>query len=210
MVLLIHVPAFVPLLPLQKRDALPARCPTRTRPRPVRAGVRAELESVPSTPGRLLRSWADSRTISSTADLSRRFISVLFLSNHCQRAAYAEKQLAKLAAEYSISRRLLILSAGVYSNPGDLLPWKLVRAAQQRGVDMSDERPCASFDVSDRKLLSFVSYLPTQLVGNLVLTNFLNLLFIAILRNACTYRNAVLHSLQPVNLLIQSTTTTLW
>lgn len=51
-----------------------------------------------------------------------------------------------------MSRRLLILSAGVYSNPGDLLPMKLVTAAKRQGIDMSDERPCAAFEVSDRKL----------------------------------------------------------
>lgn len=104
----------------------------------------------PDTPDHLLQTWMSNRSIASTVDLSRRFISVLFLSNYCRRAAFAEKILAKIAEEFCISRRLLILSAGIYSKPDDLIPWRVVSAAQQREIDLSDDRPCASFEITDR------------------------------------------------------------
>lgn len=119
----------------------------------------SESARVPDSPDTLVQSWVKSRSISSTVDLSRRFISVLFLSNHCQRAAFAEKILAKVADKYAISRRLLILSAGLYSKPGDLLPWHLVSAARDRDVDLSDERPCASFEITDCKLIDLFPFL---------------------------------------------------
>lgn len=109
-------------------------------------------ERVPNSPNLLVNSWANSRKISSTVDLSRRFISVLFVSNRCRRAAYAEKQLLQIAEHYSISRRLLILSAGLHAKPGDIIPWRIISAAQKRQIDLTDERPCASFDISDSKL----------------------------------------------------------
>lgn len=104
----------------------------------------------PDSPSHLVQSWMSNRSIAKTVDLSRRFISVLFLSNYCRRAAFAEKKLAKLAEEFCISRRLLILSAGLYSKPDDLIPLRVVSAARQREIDLSDERPCASFEITDR------------------------------------------------------------
>lgn len=137
---------------------LPRSAPTPTPPPPppprtkrVLPKCNAESKKVPDTADLLVQSWVKSRSISATVDLSRRFISVLFLSNYCQRAAFAEKKLAKVAEKYSISRRLLILSAGIFSQPGDLLPWRLVAAARERDIDLSDERPCASFEITDCK-----------------------------------------------------------
>lgn len=114
------------------------------------SGLGDSKSTMPDSPSRLVQSWMSNRSIAKTVDLSRRFISVLFLSNYCRRAAFAEKKLAKLAEEFCISRRLLILSAGLYSKPDDLIPWRVVSAARQREIDLSDERPCASFEITDR------------------------------------------------------------
>lgn len=126
-----------------------------TSPRRLRAPVKSctpnNNAEIPSSPTRLLHNWTQSRSIQSTLNLSQTFVSILFLSNRCRRAAYAEKQLNKTAERYSISRRLLILSAGLYSDPGELLPWKLIAAARERDIDLSDERPCAAFTLTDRK-----------------------------------------------------------
>lgn len=142
--------AFAPSLPLHHvvQSRSKHRC-TRTCRRP-RVVTACADNSIPNSPSLLLESWRDSRKISSTVDLSRRFISILFLSINCHRAAYAEKQLAKIAETYSIARRLLILSAGLKSNPGDFLPWPIVAAANMRQIDLSEQRPCACFSISDR------------------------------------------------------------
>lgn len=118
-------------------------------PRRLRSSTRAQLDEIPSSPSNLVESWAHTRSLTSTLDLSRRFVSLLILSNNCTRAALAEKQLTAVAQQFSVSRRLLILSAGIYSSPGDLLPWHVVSAAKTRGIDLTDERPCASFEISD-------------------------------------------------------------
>lgn len=127
-----------------------ARPPTR-RVRPSASG-----DTIPNSPGLLVRSWTDSRSIAATVDLSRRFISVLFISSRCHRAAFAEKQLGKLAEDYAVSRRLLILSAGLDCRPGDLLPFRLISAARSKDIDLSDERPCASFEITDLDYYDFV------------------------------------------------------
>lgn len=82
-------------------------------------------------------------------DLSRRFVSVLIVSSRCRRAAFAEKQLSLVAERQSRSRRLLVLSAGIDSAPGEMLPRKVVLSAMSRGIDLSDERPCAAFEIND-------------------------------------------------------------
>lgn len=116
----------------------------------------AESARVPDSPTALFQSWRNSRSIASTLDLSRRFVSVLFLSNRCERACLAEKTLMKVAEKYAISRRLLILSAGIDSQPGDLLPLRLVSNARERDIDLSDERPCAAFEATDLDYYDFV------------------------------------------------------
>ncbi|KAI0565479.1 Phosphotyrosine protein phosphatase I [Gracilaria domingensis] len=119
--------------------------PRRLHPRP-RACASG---SFPNSPSVLVQAWAESRSISSTLDLSRNFVSILLLSNRCRRAAFAEKQLLKTAERYSVSRKLLVLSAGLFSEPGEMLPPKLIAAARDRDIDLSDERPCAAFSLSD-------------------------------------------------------------
>lgn len=94
--------------------------------------------------------------MASVLDPSRQFVSVLFVSNKCRRACVAEKSLAKVAEHYAISRRLLILSAGIESKPGDLLPLALVSQARSMNVDLSDERPCACFEITDLDYYDFV------------------------------------------------------
>lgn len=149
----LHFPCFVTTTPINinKQSWRGSNKERIRKPSIVSVRCNQDRSAVPNTPGVLLRSWANSRTISSTADLTRRFISVLLISNKCQRAAIAEKALSKLAQDYSVSRRLLILSAGIDSRPGDPLPRTVVAAAKDREMDLADERPCASFDVSDRK-----------------------------------------------------------
>lgn len=121
-------------------------------------GSNDSKSKIPESPSHLVQSWMSNRSIAKTVDLSRRFISVLFLSNYCRRAAFAEKKLAKLADEFCISRRLLILSAGLYSKPDDLIPWRVVSAARQHEIDLSDERPCASFEITDRTYQTCLSH----------------------------------------------------
>ncbi|CAN8073576.1 unnamed protein product [Agarophyton chilense] len=132
-------------LPLTSKPTISPLSPRRFRPQP-RA---CASNGFPSSPGGLVRAWAQSRSISSTLDLTRNFVSILLLSNRCRRAAFAEKQLLKTAERYSVSRRLLVLSAGLYSDPGEVLPWKLIKAAGERDIDLSDERPCAAFNLTD-------------------------------------------------------------
>lgn len=121
---------------------------------------------IPDSPNVLVQSWERSRSIASSIDLSRRFVSVLFLSNNCQRAAFAEKQFAKSAEKYAVSRRLLILSAGIYSQPGDLLPSSLILAANAYSIDLSEERPCASFGITDCTFVAFpYNFFPRSLAA---------------------------------------------
>lgn len=151
---LVNVNTMLPIPAFTAPRALVLRKPRRTATctRRLRSSVWtscAESTQIPNTPSLLLRNWAESRKIASTIDLSRRFVSILFLSNQCHRAAFAEKQLMKWAEKYTISRRLLILSAGMQATPGAFLPWPIVTAAEQRDIDLTEERPCASFDISD-------------------------------------------------------------
>lgn len=143
--------AFLAPAPLLSRQPLLRSSTCRRRAVPVASSADAEPDGqpVPDSPASLVRSWKDTRTIASTIDLSRRFVSVLLLSNHCHRALVAEKVLAKYAEQYSLSRRLLILSAGLESQPGDLLPLNLVSSARTHNIDLQDERPCASFQITD-------------------------------------------------------------
>lgn len=109
----------------------------------------AESAGVPSSPMSLMRSWSQCRSISSSIEESHEYVNILILSNFCRRASFAEKQMARVAERYAVSRRLLILSAGIDSKPGDSLPFRLISAARKRNIDLSDERPCASFDLHD-------------------------------------------------------------
>lgn len=109
----------------------------------------AESMEVPSSPTSLVQSWSKRRSISSSLNGAEEYVNVLILSNYCQRAVFAEKQMARIAERYAVSRRLLILSAGIDSKPGDSLPFHVVSAARDRKIDLSDERPCASFDLLD-------------------------------------------------------------
>lgn len=129
-----------------------------TLPNNRRTSIKCNAEStrVPDSPTALLQSWRNSRSIAATLDLSRRFVSVLFLSNRCERACVAERTLMKLAEKYAISRRLLILSAGIDCQPGDLLPLRLVSSARERDIDLTGERPCAAFEVTDLDYYDFV------------------------------------------------------
>ena len=74
-------------------------------------------------------------------------LALLFLCDDCLRSIYAERALNRHLTD-ALSRRVLCLSAGLEVAAGAHLPLNWVRAAAERGVDLTDAQPCAQFEPS--------------------------------------------------------------
>lgn len=116
-----------------------------------------------------INAWKERRNVATRGDLTRRFVSVLFVSNNCHRAIMAEKILALRAEQLSISRRLLILSAGIEAKPGDVLPRSLLLVAARYAINISENQPCAAFDIFDLEHYDFVLAMDRQIRDKLLL-----------------------------------------
>lgn len=80
-------------------------------------------------------------------------IALLLLCDDCARSIYAERALCRRLAPH-LRARVLVLSAGLFTSAGDRLPLAWVRLAAERGLDLTDEQPCADFDAA-RDLCTF-------------------------------------------------------
>lgn len=126
----------IALVPVQKRQRYgQGRC------------VQMSGDDSMKSPASIARAWNAGRRAKSASDLvSKRHVSVLIISNKCERALLAERLLHNHACARSRSRRLLIHSAGLQSSPGAALPHALLRFAAARGIAVPEAQPCARFD----------------------------------------------------------------
>jgi len=104
--------------------------------------------SVPSSAEEALRRWKSSRNLRPIRlDGSKKSLSVLFICDNCWRAIFAEKQLMKQAEAAGVGGILLALSAGYNTKPGDPIPFPIIEEAAKKGIDLNEEKPCASFSL---------------------------------------------------------------
>ncbi|KAJ8901566.1 hypothetical protein NDN08_003775 [Rhodosorus marinus] len=108
----------------------------------------ASDSSVPSSAEEALRRWKSSRNLRPIRlDGSKKTLSVLFICDNCWRAIFAEKQLMKQAEAADVGASLLALSAGFNTKPGDPIPFQIIEEAAKKGIDLNEEKPCASFSL---------------------------------------------------------------
>jgi len=200
-----RVPAFAPaarlgarLMPLPcARDHLCSlRCGSarsRHREGPGPAALRCREGETAGTGGEssltvddALEQWQSARqfhpqSLKFAVGTSRRYVSLLVVSNNCIRALLVEKYMQLLlpaffAAEDELaesadlenrvssvagygekkSDRLLLLSAGLHNEPGAPVPVPLLAAAAACGVDLTDDNPRAAFDGEDLEYFDLI------------------------------------------------------
>lgn len=116
----------------------------------------ADVAAAEAAAAAAARRLAGARRVAERARPPAHTVSVLFVSEDCERAIVMERSLAAAAAARGVSRRLLALSAGLDSAPGATLRREVVVAAAERGLDLTDDRPCAAFEVADLSAFDLV------------------------------------------------------
>eukprot|EP00802_Teleaulax_amphioxeia_P007595 Tamp_07602.p1 GENE.Tamp_07602~~Tamp_07602.p1 ORF type:complete len:361 (+),score=43.31 Tamp_07602:637-1719(+) len=142
------------------------------------------------TAAEALKRWQQARhlhahTLKFGVGTSRRYVSLLIVSEQCVRALLVEKKMQQLLpaffdsanegnngelesratdrkSEWELratekkSDRLLVLSAGLRNLPGAAVPKSLLIAAAERGIDLTDDNPRAAFDAEDLEYFDFI------------------------------------------------------